>query len=52
VNKNDMQKTIKMFEAVGFEKELDRDGSFTRFARLRKRGNRTGERKTHGNSKT
>lgn len=36
VNKAAMQKTIKMFEDIGFEKELERDGLFTRFARLRK----------------
>ncbi len=36
VNKSAMQKTVKMFEGSGFEKEVERDGSFTRFVRLRK----------------
>jgi ubiquinone/menaquinone biosynthesis C-methylase UbiE len=36
VNKAAMQKTAGMFEAVGFEKEVERDGSFTRFVRLRR----------------
>lgn len=36
VNKPAMRKTVRMFEAIGFEKETERDGLFTRFARLRK----------------
>jgi SAM-dependent methyltransferase len=36
VDKAAMQKTAGMFEAIGFEKEVERDGSFTRFVRLRK----------------
>lgn len=36
VNKATMQKTAGMFEAIGFEKEIERDGLFTRFVRLRK----------------
>ena len=36
INKAAMQKTAGMFEAVGFEKEVERDGLFTRFVRLRK----------------
>lgn len=38
VNKAAMQKTVEMFGAIGFEKEIERDGSFTRFVRLRKKG--------------
>jgi ubiquinone/menaquinone biosynthesis C-methylase UbiE len=38
VNKAAMQKTAGMFEAIGFEKEIERDGLFTRFVRLRKKG--------------
>lgn len=37
VSKAAMQKTIGMFEAIDFEKEIERDGLFTRFVRLRKR---------------
>ncbi|WP_333652822.1 class I SAM-dependent methyltransferase [Dissulfurispira sp.] len=36
VNKAAMQKIAGMFEAIGFEKEVERDGSFTRFVRLRR----------------
>lgn len=36
VNKAAMQKTVGLFEALGFEKEIERDGLFTRFVRLRK----------------
>ena len=36
VSKSTMQKTVKMFEDIGFEKEIERDGLFTRFIRLRK----------------
>lgn len=36
VNKAGMQKTVGMFESMGFQKEIERDGRFTRFARLRK----------------
>lgn len=37
INKPVMQKTIKMFEDVGFQNEIQRDGIFTRFVRLRKK---------------
>ncbi len=40
VNKAAMKKTVEMFEAIGFEKEAERDGLFTRFVRLRKAGGR------------
>lgn len=36
VSKSAMQETINLFEQKGFSKELERDGTFTRFARLRK----------------
>jgi tRNA A58 N-methylase Trm61 len=36
VNKAAMQKTAGMFEAIGFIKEAERNGLFTRFVRLRK----------------
>jgi SAM-dependent methyltransferase len=36
INKSAMQKTLKMFENIGFEREIERDGLFTRFVRLRK----------------
>lgn len=36
VNKTKMEQTAKMFEDIGFEKEVERDGLFTRFVRLRK----------------
>ncbi|MCK5287099.1 MAG: class I SAM-dependent methyltransferase [Thermodesulfovibrionia bacterium] len=36
VNKTEMQKTMTMFERIGFKRELSRDGAFTRFARFRK----------------
>lgn len=31
-----MEKTIHLFEALGFKKEIERGGRFTRFARLKK----------------
>jgi hypothetical protein len=31
-----MQKTLMMFERIGFERELERGGLFNKFARLRK----------------
>lgn len=31
-----MEKTIHLFESMGFKKELERSGRFTRFARLKK----------------
>ncbi len=37
VSKSAMQKTIEMFEQKGFSGEFERDGAFTRFARLRKK---------------
>ncbi len=37
VNKELMQKTLKMFEHNGFKREIERDGRFTRFALLRKK---------------
>ena len=36
VNKTDMQKTIIMFEQLGFKRELERNTIFTKFARLKK----------------
>jgi len=36
VNKTAMLTTINMFESAGLVKETERDGLFTRFARLRK----------------
>lgn len=36
VSKTDMEKTTRLFEELGFEKERAKDGTFTRFARLRK----------------
>ncbi|HMK48553.1 MAG TPA: class I SAM-dependent methyltransferase [Thermodesulfovibrionales bacterium] len=36
VGKSDMQKTVALFEGSGFRKELERDGFFVRYARLRK----------------
>lgn len=36
VSNGDMMETIKLFEQNGFTKESERDGTFTRFARLRK----------------
>ena len=36
VSKQGMQKTAEMFEEIGFRKEAERDGLFTRFVRLRK----------------
>lgn len=36
VGKSAMQKTVKMFEDIGFEREIERDSLFTRFVRLRK----------------
>ncbi len=36
VGKISMNKTINMFESIGFEKEIERKGVFTRFVRLRK----------------
>ncbi|WP_203472307.1 class I SAM-dependent methyltransferase [Dissulfurispira thermophila] len=36
VNKASMQETIGMFQAIGFERELERDSLFTRFVRLRR----------------
>lgn len=36
VKEDMMEKTIHLFEAVGFKKDLARDGLFTRFARLKK----------------
>ncbi len=38
VSKALMEKTVKMFENIGFEREIEHDGSFTRFVRLRKKG--------------
>ncbi len=37
VNKRQMQETVRRFENRGFEKEVERDGLITRFARLRKK---------------
>jgi ubiquinone/menaquinone biosynthesis C-methylase UbiE len=37
VSKAAMQKTIEMFEAIDFEKEIEHNGLLTRFARLRKK---------------
>ncbi|MCL4491524.1 MAG: class I SAM-dependent methyltransferase [Nitrospirae bacterium] len=37
VKKSDMQKTVRLFESAGFEKEAIHHGAFTRFARLRKK---------------
>jgi ubiquinone/menaquinone biosynthesis C-methylase UbiE len=36
VNKEEMRKTAEIFEDIGFKKEAERHGLFTRFARLRK----------------
>lgn len=36
VNKADMRKTLDLFVHLGFEKEAERAGIFTRFARMRK----------------
>ncbi|MCL4475693.1 MAG: class I SAM-dependent methyltransferase [Nitrospirae bacterium] len=36
VNKKEMRKTAEMFENIGFRKEAERHGLFTRFVRLRK----------------
>jgi tRNA A58 N-methylase Trm61 len=36
VKKSDMQKTVRLFESLGFEKEAERDGTFTRFVRMKK----------------
>ncbi len=36
INKSAMQKTIKMFQDAGFQKEIERHGFFTRFVKLRK----------------
>ena len=38
VSMRDMQETIKLFEQKGFSRESERNGTFTRFARLRKAG--------------
>lgn len=36
VSKTKMEQTVKMFEDIGFQREIERDGLFTRFVRLRK----------------
>jgi ubiquinone/menaquinone biosynthesis C-methylase UbiE len=36
VNKGEMRKTVEIFEDIGFKKEAERHGLFTRFVRLRK----------------
>lgn len=41
VKKTMMQNTLRMFEMSGFRKEAERDGFFTRFARLRKINSKT-----------
>lgn len=38
VNRKAMQNTLEMFENAGFEKEAERNGLFTRYVKLRKRG--------------
>lgn len=40
VDKRVMQNTVKMFENTGFEKDIERDGIFTRFVRLIKTGSK------------
>jgi tRNA A58 N-methylase Trm61 len=37
VNQSGMRKTIELFEQKGFSREFERNGAFTRFARLRKK---------------
>ena len=36
VDKSAMHKTVKLFEDIGFKKDMARDGIFTRFTRLKK----------------
>ncbi len=36
VKRSDMRKTLGLFELLGFQREIEQDGLFTRFARLRK----------------
>lgn len=36
VKKDMMEQTLRLFESMGFKKELERDGLFTKFARLKK----------------
>lgn len=36
VKKDMMEQTLRLFESMGFKKELELDGLFTRFARLKK----------------